>query len=79
VILTWDAPYTPPPPPINLNDNFEAYQDFSFNMGYWELVDVDQSATYGFEGTTFPNSGAQMAYIVFNPSTTTPALTVNSP
>ncbi|HNQ42975.1 MAG TPA: choice-of-anchor J domain-containing protein, partial [Candidatus Cloacimonadota bacterium] len=41
----------------------------------WTLVDVDQSATYGFEGITFTNSGSPMAYIIFNPSATTPAVT----
>ncbi|GAB1468541.1 hypothetical protein MASR2M64_12730 [Candidatus Cloacimonadota bacterium] len=75
VALSWDAPYSPPPPAIHLNDNFEAYPNFSLNMGNWELVDVDQSTTYGFTGITFPNSGAAMAYIVLNPTATTPAVT----
>lgn len=65
-------------------DSFEAYEDFSVGginqtvatgtIGEWTLIDSDRSATYGFTGVTFPNSGGRMAYIVFNNTATTPPL-----
>ncbi len=64
---------------ILLQDGFESYADFSLTFAPWTLVDVDQSATYGFTGITFPNSGSPMAYIVFNPAATTPAVTGAEP
>ncbi len=57
------------------NDDFESYADFSLNAEPWIFTDIDHSTTYSFTNVTFPNSGAQMAYIVFNPDQTTPALT----
>ncbi len=75
VHLTWEAPGAVPPPPAGFSDGFETYADFSTTFAPWTGVDVDQSATYGFTGITFPNSGTAMSYIVFNPSATTPAVT----
>jgi hypothetical protein len=61
---------------LPITDNFDSYADFTINpSGTWSFVDGDASATYGFSGITFPNSGSAMAFIVFNPGTTTPALT----
>ncbi|PKN73609.1 MAG: hypothetical protein CVU50_02520 [Candidatus Cloacimonetes bacterium HGW-Cloacimonetes-3] len=57
-----------------LQDGFETYSDFALAFAPWTLVDVDLSTTYGFTSLTFPNSGAAMAYIIFNPSATIPAL-----
>lgn len=37
-------------------------------------VDVDQSTTYGMTGITWPNAYAAQAYMIFNPSATTPAV-----
>ncbi|GAB1467545.1 hypothetical protein MASR2M64_02180 [Candidatus Cloacimonadota bacterium] len=74
VHLTWDAPGTTPPV-NNFTDGFETYPDFALTFAPWTLVDVDLSTTYGFSGITFLNSGAAMAYIIFNPATTTPAMT----
>lgn len=59
---------------VALADDFEGYESFALTFGDWTLIDVDQSTTYGFTGTQFPNSGAAMAYIIFVPSETTPAL-----
>lgn len=73
VHLTWDAPGTEPPV-NNFTDDFESYANFTLTFAPWTLVDVDLSATYGFSGITFQNSGSAMAYIIFNPSATTPAL-----
>ncbi|MFV0233717.1 choice-of-anchor J domain-containing protein [Empedobacter falsenii] len=66
-------------------DSFETYTDFSVGgitatvntgkIGDWTLFDGDKSTTYGFQGVTFPNSGKQMAFIVFNTNKTVPVLT----
>jgi len=60
---------------VVLEDGFESYADFSLTFDPWVLVDVDMSGTYGFTGITFPNTGSAMAYIIFNPDATTPAVT----
>ncbi|MGC3978821.1 MAG: DUF6383 domain-containing protein [Paludibacteraceae bacterium] len=65
VNLTWSAPTLPTVETIT--ESFEDYTSFIIsNIGDWTLRDVDASATYGFNGTTFTNSGAAMSYIVFN-------------
>lgn len=74
VNLEWTEPGGTPPPPAGFTDDFESYNDFALSFGDWTLVDVDLSNTYGFSGITFPNSGSQMAYIIFNPEATTPPL-----
>jgi hypothetical protein len=74
VNLQWTEPGGTPPPPPGFSDNFDAYNDFALTFGDWTLVDSDLSNTYGFTGITFPNSGSPMAYMVFNPTTTTPPL-----
>jgi hypothetical protein len=58
-------------------DNFDSYTNFAkANVGSWTLTDVDGRPTYGFGGgTTFLNTGTAMAYIVFNSTAVTPALT----
>jgi hypothetical protein len=58
-----------------LADGFETYPDFALTFAPWTCVDVDLSSTYGIVNVTYPNSGAAMAYIIFNPSATTPAIT----
>lgn len=61
---------------VLFEDSFETYDDFAIeNIGDWTLVDVDGSSVYGFQGVSFPNSGVPKAYIVFNSTTTVPALT----
>ena len=65
--LTWNND-------LGFFDDFESYDDFSLTFDPWTLLDVDASTTYGFQGITFPNSGAAMAGIIFNPSQTDPVL-----
>lgn len=60
------------------SDDFESYPDFSLTFDPWILNDVDGGATYGFTGISFPNSGAPMAGIIFNPSATNPVLEVSA-
>ncbi len=59
--------------------DFEDQEDFSLTFGDWTTLDVDGSATYGFEGITFPHSGEPMSYIAFNPLATTPPVTGMTP
>lgn len=62
--------------PMGFTDDFESYDDFIIaDIGDYTLYDGDGSATYGFNGVTFPNSGYVGSYITFNPSAATPALT----
>ncbi|HPH60725.1 MAG TPA: choice-of-anchor J domain-containing protein, partial [Candidatus Syntrophosphaera sp.] len=79
VSLSWTAPGDTPPPPPGLNDGFETYADFGLTFDPWVLVDVDQSTTYGMTGITWPNAYAAQAYMIFNPSATTPAVTDAAP
>lgn len=60
-------------------DSFEFYDDFAIaNVGDWTLTDVDLLPTYGFQGTTFANTGVPKSFIVFNANTTTPPITTVS-
>ena len=56
-------------------DGFEDYPDFATTFAPWTLRDIDLSATSEITGIDFPGSGDPMAYIVFNPSATTPPVT----
>lgn len=59
---------------LGFSDDFESYPDFTLDFAPWITLDIDGGPTYGFSGITFPNSGLPMAGIIFNPSTTEPAL-----
>jgi hypothetical protein len=65
--------------PAFFTDGFESYADFSLLFAPWTLLDVDLSTTYGITNVQFPGSAGPMAYIVFNPSTTTPPITTLTP
>lgn len=57
-------------------DDFESYDDFIIaDIGDYTLYDGDGSATYTFQGVSFPNATYTGSYIIFNPSQTTPVLT----
>ncbi|MBN2829954.1 MAG: choice-of-anchor J domain-containing protein, partial [Candidatus Cloacimonetes bacterium] len=61
-------------PPI-ISESFETYDDFVTSFGDWINLDGDNAATYGFNnGIDFPGENSHLAYIVFNPTTTTPPL-----
>ena len=49
--------------------------DFDMEFTGWVQHDNDASGTYGFQGTTFTNSGYTGAFIAFNPASTSPAMT----
>ncbi|MCD8480286.1 MAG: choice-of-anchor J domain-containing protein [Candidatus Cloacimonetes bacterium] len=58
--------------PVLFGDSFENHPDFALLFAPWTLLDQDLSETYGFTGIQFPGSGGPMAYMVFNPTATTP-------
>ncbi|MDP8232597.1 MAG: choice-of-anchor J domain-containing protein, partial [Candidatus Zophobacter franzmannii] len=61
-------------PPV-IADDFEAYDDFTANMGDWILLDQDGENTHGFNnGIDFTGENAPMSFIVFNPAGTVPPL-----
>jgi len=64
-------------PPVSdlFSDSFENYANFALTFAPWTLVDVDLSATYGIENYTWENAYSPMAFIIFNPTATTPAMT----
>ncbi len=63
------------PGAVLINDGFETYPDFSLEFGAWTIIDNDMSGTYSITNTSWENAEAPQAYIVFNPSMTTPPLT----
>lgn len=72
VSLKWNNPET-----MNgLFDDFEGHNDFVINspgaLG-WQYIDADNEPTYTWTAADFPNQGQPMAFIVFNPSKTSPS------
>lgn len=61
-------------------EDFETHNDFQINspgsIG-WQYIDGDNAATYTWQACTFPNQGQKMAFIVMNPSQTSPATDSN--
>ncbi|NLF41567.1 MAG: T9SS type A sorting domain-containing protein, partial [Bacteroidales bacterium] len=53
-------------------EDFEAFTDFTQDLTPWTTYTSNTSATYGFNGITFPGSADPFAYIIFNPTATTP-------
>lgn len=60
-----------------IGDDFEGHNNFAINSPgsvKWSYIDGDKSQTYGIENVLFDNMFNEMAYIVFNPSQTTPPM-----
>jgi hypothetical protein len=55
--------------------NFESNESFTFDVSPWSVKDGDTSLTWGMENVNYPHEGERMAFIVFDPSTTTPPMT----
>lgn len=69
--LTWSVEKT-------IQDDFEKHSDFAINSAGtigWQAIDVDNAYTYPLGNVSFPNAESRMAYIIFNPSQTTPPCT----
>lgn len=74
VTLSWISPLT-------LFDGFEhtpAFEVDPAGLTGWSYVDGDQKATYELLGVSYPNASGPKAFLSFNPSQTTPALTVEN-
>jgi PKD repeat protein len=61
--------------PVTVTQNFETLNDFSLSFTPWTTVDGKGGNTYGIQSVYFPNNYLPMAFIAFNPSKTTPAMT----
>ena len=72
VKLSWLSPE----PLDGYFEDFESHPNFEINspgsIG-WSYVDGDNRVNYVWQACTFPNMGEKMAFIVMNPSQTTPA------
>jgi len=68
-----------PAPVINYQESFENFTDFATDLSPWFTYDLDQAPTAVFADTDFPHEGEPLSYIVFNPSSTVPAITEIAP
>ncbi len=55
--------------------DFDSAPDFATTLDGWILQDLDNSYTWGWSQTDFPQEGNHLSWIVFNPSQTNPPLT----
>ena len=72
VTLRWNNPE----PMDGIFDDFEGHADFVINSPGttgWQYIDADNASTYTWTSAAFPNQGQKMAFIVFNPSKTSPS------
>ena len=72
VSLRWNNPEA-----INgFFEDFEAHPDFQINspgtIG-WQYIDADNKDTYTWTAASFPHQAERMAFMVFNPSKTSPS------
>jgi PKD repeat protein len=58
--------------PSYMSLDFDSLPDFSLNFNPWSVFDVNGGATYLIDSVSFPNNGAPMAFICFNPSQAVP-------
>lgn len=63
------------PVPVDFTMDFENIADFSLTFNNWTPVDVDGQNTYGIQDHTFLHQTEPMAFICFNPSQVSPAMT----
>ena len=75
-VLSWKSPVDEQAAGSDgyITDDFESYAAFSItNVGRWKLYDGDKENTFGIQDgngdfVQYPNQGAKMAFMVFNPS-----------
>lgn len=71
-ILNWTLHST-------FTDQMERYEDFERNtIGDYILKDLDGLETYTYTNFTWPNAGVPMSFMVFNPFSTTPAVSFDT-
>lgn len=62
---------------MRVTDDFESYDAFAVSdFGDWKTVDVDGNPTFGVGDFEYDMKGGPLAFQVFNPSATYPALTI---
>lgn len=66
-------------PSFLVYESFDRYEDFSLRFSPWSVVDFDRSPTYELPGYDFPNRGAEMAFMIFNPQKTEPPFELFEP
>lgn len=72
VTLRWNSPEATD----GIFEDFEGHSDFVINSPGttgWTYIDADNAKTYTWTAASFPNQGQKMAFIVFNPSKTSPS------
>ena len=72
VTLRWNSPEATD----GIFEDFEGHSDFVINSPGttgWTYIDADNANTYTWTAASFPNQGQKMAFIVFNPSKTSPS------
>jgi hypothetical protein len=61
-------------PPL-IAEEFETYDNFSTEFGYWTSLDEDGQNTQTLDnGVDFQGEGTPMSFMIFNPTATTPPL-----
>lgn len=76
VELTWSEPNLASGVPAPVTDDVEAYEPFSNglpgsevefdDMGDWLVIDGDGGETFVIQGSSYPNSGRPMSFMVLN-------------
>lgn len=62
-----------------VEESFENYDNFIIdNIGDWKVCDRDSAIITGFQAIDFPHSQDRFAWIVFNPTATTPSIDLNT-
>lgn len=67
-LLTWNNV------PEAIFEDFESLQNFSYDLGDWTSVDVDEMNTMYINEFDYPLNGEPMGFISFNPQATEPAM-----
>lgn len=57
------------------SEDFDSQTDFNTTFSPWQLLDVDRDYTWGIGGIAFPGQYEPMSFMIFNPSSTDPAIT----
>ncbi|MFN3555795.1 MAG: fasciclin domain-containing protein [Bacteroidales bacterium] len=66
-------------PPFVLYENWDSYTDFTTDVSPWIVHHINTGATWGSQDFDFPGEATSFAWMVFNPSQTTPAIDGNHP
>ncbi len=65
--------------PYNFYESFEDYQDFTTDLTPWITYQLTSGNTYSSNNFDFPGEGTEFAFMVFNPSQTSPSIEGSHP